>query len=180
MSSARTVTPAVALALVVLGGCLAPVEQGTEAVPEAAPEAVTAQVTRVIDGDTLEVEVDGARERVRLVGIDAPEVGRDGLADECGAVQASEALKDMLKHGQVDLVADVGGTEDRDRFGRLLRHVHVEDLDIGQWLVERGWAIAWAPRSAARPARMDLYEAAEQMARDEGVGMWALCEEERT
>jgi hypothetical protein len=72
-------------------------------------------VAGVTDGDTLSVEVDGTLERVRLIGIDAPEHG------ECLADVASERLTELLSGGKVRLETD---TTDRDRYGRLLRYQH--------------------------------------------------------
>lgn len=95
-----------------------------------AAAARTYLVTRVIDGDTLEL---GNGETVRLVGIDTPEVG------ECGFDRATQNLVDLALYKRVRLgISD----EDRDHYGRLLRYVDVGPKDAGLRLIQNGNAIA--------------------------------------
>jgi endonuclease YncB( thermonuclease family) len=90
----------------------------------------TFRVSHVVDGDTLDL-ADGRR--VRLVGIDTPEVG------ECGYAEASAALARLVLGRRVTLgMSD----EDHDRYGRLLRYVDVAGVDAGLQLVRRGLAVA--------------------------------------
>lgn len=97
--------------------------------PEQGPSR-TYLVTHVVDGDTVDL-ADG--ERVRLVGIDTPEVG------ECGYEQSSQALARLVLDRQVELVVS---DEDRDGYGRLLRYVDVGGVDAGLQLVRDGLAVA--------------------------------------
>ena len=87
-------------------------------------------VTRVVDGDTLEL---GNGETVRLVGIDAPEVGECGY-ELAAANLARLALRESVRLGRSD--------EHRDRYGRLLRYVDVGAQDAGLRLIKNGLAIA--------------------------------------
>jgi endonuclease YncB( thermonuclease family) len=87
-------------------------------------------VTHVVDGDTLDL-ADGRR--VRLVGMDTPEVG------ECGFAEAAAALTRLTLGKRVTLVPS---DEDRDQYGRLLRYVDVAGVDVGLRLIQRGLAIA--------------------------------------
>lgn len=98
--------------------------------PEPEQPADTFLVTRVVDGDTLEL---GNGETVRLVGIDTPEVG------ECGFERSAARLGELVLGEQVRL-----GTsdEDRDRYDRLLRYVDVGRTDAGLTLIEEGLAVA--------------------------------------
>ena len=75
-------------------------------------------VVRVIDGDTVDVDLDGARERVRLIGVDTPEsVARDRPI-QCYGVEASDRTKELLPEGTaVRLERD---EVSRDQYGRLL------------------------------------------------------------
>jgi micrococcal nuclease len=92
-------------------------------------------VTRVIDGDTIEVAgPDGTLERVRLIGIDTPERG------ECGFDAATERMRQMVQGRNVTLTP--GARSDRDRFGRLLRYVEVDGIDTGYTLIAEGLAIS--------------------------------------
>jgi endonuclease YncB( thermonuclease family) len=98
--------------------------------PVRAPRPRTYLVTRVVDGDTLEL---GNGETVRLVGIDTPEVG------QCGYDRASVALGRLVTGRQVRLTTS---DEDRDRYGRLLRYVDVGGVDAGLRQIRSGLAIA--------------------------------------
>jgi endonuclease YncB( thermonuclease family) len=98
--------------------------------PVPAPQPRTHLVTRVVDGDTLEL---GSGETVRLVGIDTPEVG------ECGYDRATAALARLVSGEQVRLVRSDG---DRDHYGRLLRYVDLGGTDAGLRQIRNGLAIA--------------------------------------
>lgn len=120
------------------------------------------EVIEVVDGDTVRVRVDGTEERLRLVGVDAPEVG------ECLAQDASNALEQLLAGGPIRLEAD---SSDRDRYGRLLRYVHVGDRFVNAELIEAGLAIARSyPPDVARDVEL---EQAQRVAQRAGVGIWA-------
>lgn len=87
-------------------------------------------VTRVIDGDTLEL---GTGQDVRIVGIDTPEVG------ECGYDKATANLAYLVQGKTVLLTKS---DEDTDRYGRLLRYVNIGTTDAGLRLIKNGLAIA--------------------------------------
>jgi micrococcal nuclease len=93
------------------------------AVPASAA-TLEGRVTRVVDGDTVKVEVRGVETTVRLVGIDTPETVRPGTPVECFGPAASARTKLLLRPGQaVRLLTDP--TQDvRDRYGRLLAYVY--------------------------------------------------------
>jgi endonuclease YncB( thermonuclease family) len=109
------------------------VAQPAPSASEAQPSnATTGQVTDVIDGDTI--DVNGTR--IRIVGIDTPERG------ECGYREATNAMSGFVSGKAVRLVAPGGGTDNADRYGRLLRYVEVGSRDVGLAMIERGFAIA--------------------------------------
>ena len=97
---------------------------GTGAGPDGATEA--AAVIRVVDGDTIVVRIGGREERVRYIGLDAPEVANAGAGTpgECGGDEARAVNERLVVGEQLVLERDVS---DRDRFGRLLRHAGLED-----------------------------------------------------
>ena len=104
----------------------------TEAVPTTAASSEPASGTdvEVIDGDTLEVRSpDGTVERVRVIGINAPE------SDECFAGPADEAMRRLVGDGPVEPIRD---RSDRDQYGRLLRYVHATAPTSGS----RSWPVA--------------------------------------
>lgn len=85
----------------------------------------------MIDGDTIDVS-DG--ERVRLIGIDTPEVG------QCGYGDAAAVLRQLVGGRAVSLVP--GASDDRDRYGRLLRYVEANGVDVNLMMLLSGRAIA--------------------------------------
>jgi endonuclease YncB( thermonuclease family) len=102
---------------------------GIAATDAAVPSLV---VERVIDGDTVEM---ANGDRVRLIGIDTPEVG------DCGAEEATERLEALVLGEYVDLV-NPSSVQDTDRYDRLLRYVDVDGADSGQTLLAEGLAVA--------------------------------------
>ena len=130
--------------------------------------AITAQVVDVYDGDTLTVELDGTRERVRLIGIDAPEVkdNRHGPASEYGSA-AGLYLTALVGGRTVELVL---GVKERDRYGRLLAYVYLDGVFINLEMVRAGYAVAYTvPPDVAHAGE---YLAAEREARSKGLGLW--------
>jgi micrococcal nuclease len=135
--------------------------------------AGNATVTRVVDGDTVEVRIGGEPETVRLIGIDTPEsVARD-RPDECFGQEASERTADLLPAGTaVRLERDV---EARDRYGRLLAYVHrsSDGLMVNRDLVAGGYAEASPyPPNTTRQAEL---AAAQVEARRTRAGLWGAC-----
>ena len=127
-------------------------------------------VTNVSDGDTVRVELDAGREeRVRLLGIDAPELN----PAECFAREAAARARELADGARVRLVHD--STQDkRDRFGRLLAYVVLEGSnDLGHQLVAEGYASVLV---FDRPfERVDSYRDAEISARRSARGLWRTC-----
>ncbi len=135
-----------------------------------APNAV---VERVVDGDTIIVDFDGTRERVRLLGIDTPESVAQNRPDQCFGEEASTYLKHLLPQGaQVTLIRDV---EARDQYDRLLAYVvrSSDGLFVNLDLLERGYAgiLIYEPNSYYRKS----FEAAERSAVNAGAGLWSAC-----
>ncbi|MCV0403565.1 MAG: thermonuclease family protein [Chloroflexi bacterium] len=173
---------AVAVLAVVIGPDDEAVVRGTP-LPASSPvgegptgELESAVVVRIADGDTITVEIDGRRERVRYVGVDAPEVANAerGSPAECGADAATDANRALVEGVELTLERDA---TDRDRFGRLLRHVWVapdgEWLHVGEALVVDGWVEARSfPPDTLHDARLDR---AERTARAERAGIWGAC-----
>lgn len=119
-------------------------------------------VVNVVDGDTIDIDIDGTIERVRFIGINTPERG------ECFYDEATEALIEMIGGRAVDLEVD---TSDRDRNGRLLRYVFVDGEHVNEMLVRGGFAIA--QRFPPDTARTEELETAQVAAQEDGAGLWA-------
>jgi micrococcal nuclease len=133
----------------------------------------TARVVRPVDGDTFVVDIDGAEETVRLIGIDTPESVAQDRPVECYGPEAKARTAELLPEGAlVRLERDV---EARDRYDRLLAYViHLDDdTFVNRLLVEEGFAESISyPPNTTRQAELDQAEAA---ARAESRGLWAAC-----
>lgn len=97
-------------------------------------------VTRVIDGDTIVVSIDGIEEKVRLIGADTPEVADPRKPVQCFGRESSDFAGSILSGKLVQLEADKT-QGDRDKYGRLLRYVFLEDgNNFNKMLIEDGYA----------------------------------------
>jgi micrococcal nuclease len=130
------------------------------------PSYVTGQdtgpvkVRRVIDGDTMEIS---GGDRVRLLGIDAPERG------EVFSDQATGRLEELMAKGTVTL--DV--CKDKDIYGRSLATVRVDNINVNTMLLKEGLALPMLIPPCGRPAAADVLEAAAQGALS-GKGIYSL------
>ena len=125
-------------------------------------------VSRVIDGDTIELE---NGERVRYLGVETPEVSHPSKVPECYGVEATERNRDLVEGLVVRLLSD---GEDRDSYGRLLRYVFVDGTFVNGILVWEGYAYS---RSYGEHGR--LYQTLVQLeasARDNKRGLWDICQ----
>jgi micrococcal nuclease len=127
-------------------------------------------VTKVIDGDTVDVSIDGEPFTVRYIGIDTPETKHPEKPVEAYGPEATEKNKELVEGKKVVLVKDVSEV---DQYGRLLRYVFVESLGgvfVNYELVRQGYAsVSTYPPDVACA---DTFKQAEQMARQEQVGLW--------
>lgn len=128
-----------------------------------ASEGETAVVTQIIDGDTIDVEINGEIYRVRYIGMDTPE------QDELLYQEATDANANLVAGQTVIMVKDVSET---DRYDRLLRYVFLEDgTFVNAELVRLGFA-----RASAYPpdvAFQDTFSDLQRTAVSAGIGLWA-------
>lgn len=146
---------------------------GSTAPPTTDPAGI-ATVEWVIDGDTVDLLIDGNEERVRLIGIDAPESVSRNDPVQCFGAEASDALKGLLPPGtEVTIARDV---EARDRFGRLLLYVRraEDDLFVNRYLVETGFADAkfFEPNTSFEAD----FTRVRNEARAADLGLWGTCD----
>ncbi|MCX2728525.1 thermonuclease family protein (plasmid) [Thermomicrobium sp. 4228-Ro] len=126
-----------------------------------------ATVTNVVDGDTIDVDLGGQTVRVRLIGVDTPEVY--GTV-ECYGRAASDFTRSWLLGKQVGLEKDVSET---DRYGRVLRYVWIGPYLFNELLVRQGYAgVATYPPDVKYTWR---FVEAERVAREERAGLWGAC-----
>ena len=162
---ATIVVSSLLLLALALAGCAAPPSQLSPPQPEAFAEA---QVVRVIDGDTIEVNFAGKPYRVRYIGIDTPETVHPTRGEEPYGKEACAKNKELVEGKIVRLEKDVSET---DKYGRLLRYVWVGDLLINAELVRLGYAqVATYPPDVKY---QDLFLQLQREAREAGRGLWA-------
>jgi endonuclease YncB( thermonuclease family) len=137
-----------------------PVAQSLPPAAQTPPVQSISGIARVIDGDTIEVR----GTRLRLDGIDAPESKQtceaNGQTYACGE-QATKALIALLGARPVECT-ETG----KDRYQRIIAKCRVEATDLGTWMVEHGWALAFRKYSLA-------YVSVEDRARLAKLGIWA-------
>ena len=129
---------------------------------------IEAQVVEVVDGDTINVRIDGQEYAVRYIGIDAPETRHPEKGVEWMGPEATRANEDLVGGQMVYLEKDVSET---DHYGRLLRYVYCADgTFVNEALVRRGYA-----QSSTYPpdvAHQDLFRRAQRGAREAERGLW--------
>lgn len=177
MRAAATVALGV---LVVLSGCagLPLADQLT-----GPPDSRNATVVEVVDGDTIDVRfADGTEDRVRLLGVDTPEVHVEPQPDEYEGVPSTEAGEQCLRDAGDAASAAVDErlsgaavrlefdplSDRRGGYDRLLAYVIHDDTNVNYWLVETGHARVYDSEFTAA----DRFYDAEARARDARLGVW--------
>ncbi len=134
-----------------------------EQLEEEAGRYEKALVTRVIDGDTIVVLLDGREEKVRLIGIDTPEKGRPYF------YEATRKTAELVLGKEVKLEKDVS---ERDKYGRLLRYVYAGGLFVNAELVRHGYAMVYTYPPDVKYS--DYFLKLQQEARDKNLGLWGI------
>jgi len=130
-----------------------------------------ARVVRIVDGDTIRVQIGGQEFPLRYIGIDTPETVHPSRPVEWMGREASDANRALVEGRVVVLEKDVSET---DRFGRLLRHVWLPQ-DGGWLLVNRELVRLGFAQASTYPPDVkytDLYLDAQRAARDAERGLW--------
>ncbi len=129
-------------------------------------------VIRIIDGDTIIVEIDGIQEKIRLIGVDTPEVVDSRKTVECFGKEASAFIKNLLTDVRVRLESDTT-QGDRDRYGRLLRYVFLPDGTlVNKTIIAEGYGHEYTYRMPYQ--YQSDFKNAEHTARETGKGLWSI------
>ena len=124
-------------------------------------------VTRVIDGDTIEIE---GGKRVRYIGIDTPETVDPRKPVQCFGKEASSRNKKLVEGKKVYLEKDISET---DKYGRLLRYIWIDNVLVNELLVREGYAY-----SSSYPPDIkyqENFDEAQRLAKKENKGLWSTC-----
>lgn len=125
-------------------------------------------VTKVIDGDTIELETG---EKVRYIGMNTPEIHHPKKSVECFGKEAAKRNEELVLNKKVHLVKDVSET---DRYKRLLRYVYLADgRFVNLELVEEGYAYVDTFPPDVKFA--EVFKKTMEEARDAKRGLWKMC-----
>jgi micrococcal nuclease len=171
VSGRRLVLVVLAVAAVAAGGRAGDLLGGADRVDRSAG-ALTGRVVKVVDGDTIHVQLAATRETVRYIGVDTPETKHPTKGVQCFGHRASAFNAGLVAGERVRLVRDV---EQRDRYGRLLAYVYrVRDgLFVNAELARLGYAQPLTIPPDVRHA--DRFAALARNAREQGRGLWSAC-----
>lgn len=143
------------------------------AVPVAAAEPTKdyVAVEKVVDGDTLDVSLNGKTERLRLIGVDTPETVDPRTTVQCFGKEASDKAKSILEGAKVHLEQDASQGE-RDKYGRLLMYVFLEDgTNFNQHMIAEGYAHEYTYNLPYK--YQSEFKAAQASASAANKGLWS-------
>jgi micrococcal nuclease len=130
------------------------------------------KVISITDGDTISVSMDGKKEKIRLLAIDTPETKDPRKEVQCFGAKASQRMQDFVSGKYVRLEED-SNQPDRDKYGRLLRYVYLEDgTNINAEMVKQGYAFAYIKYPTSQ---LDNMKNLEKSARESKAGLWDSC-----
>ncbi|MGG3797804.1 thermonuclease family protein [Metabacillus fastidiosus] len=131
---------------------------------------IDAEVTRVVDGDTMKILVDGKEETVRLLLVDTPETVHPNKEVQPFGPEASKFAKDMLNGKKVQIELDVS---ERDKYGRLLAYLYIDGKMFNELLLEKGLArvaYIYAPNTKY----VDRFYEIQKKAQRKEEGIWSI------
>lgn len=130
------------------------------------------KVTSIADGDTIEVDMSGKKEKIRMIGVDTPESVKPNSPVQCYAREASAFTKKNLSGQSVRLEADPIG-DNRDRYDRLLRYVYAQDGTLwNQKLITDGYGFAYLSFDFSKS---EDFATAQEQAKSTKLGLWNAC-----
>jgi micrococcal nuclease len=146
-------------------------DQKTEEAESVSAEKVLYTVARVVDGETIDVNIDGEARRVRLIGVNMSEAIDPFKSTECLDNKASEKLKELLTGQKVSIAAD-DTQGDKDIYGQLLRYVRREDgLFINKEMIKQGYAYEYTYKMPYQ--HQSDFRLMQRYAQAVKIGLWA-------
>jgi micrococcal nuclease len=139
--------------------------------PTAPPGYYT--VSRFIDGDTIEVQMNGTKEKVRFIGVDTPETHDPRKTVQCYGAAAADFTKKTIDNQPVRLEADPTNT-DRDRYNRLLRYVYLSNGTlVNAEIIKQGYGFAYIGFPFTK---MEEFKQYQKDAQTQNRGLWNNCQ----
>jgi micrococcal nuclease len=141
----------------------------------------SSQVVEVVDGDTVDIIQNSERDTVRILGIDTPEVRGENIPAEYFlentsrnreclieiGEKASNLAREQVEGENVEVVTDPQ-SDRRGSYGRLLAYIEYKNTDLGQEMLEKGYARVYNSSFS----RIEEYRAIERESREKGKGIW--------
>ena len=132
-------------------------------------------VVEFTDGDTITVNMDGTKEKVRFIGVDTPETHDPRKAVQCFGLAAATFTKTILGTNKVRLEADPQNTN-RDRYSRLLRYVYLPDGRlVNAEIIKQGYGFAYTSFPFEKLEEFKNYQTEAQAKK---LGLWGSCQPE--
>lgn len=136
------------------------------------------RVTRVVDGDTIEIIYNGEKQKVRLIGLNTTESKDPRKKVQCFSREASDEMSSLVSDKEIRL--ETGAMSDnRGYYGRLLRYVYLPNgTHVNAWMVKNGYGYAYTKYPFSK---MEQFKTYQQQAREEKLGLWAddVCEQKQ-
>jgi endonuclease YncB( thermonuclease family) len=132
-------------------------------------------VVEFTDGDTITVNMDGTKEKVRFIGVDTPETHDPRKAVQCFGLAAATFTKTIIGTNKVRLEADPQNTN-RDRYSRLLRYVYLPDGRlVNAEIIKQGFGFAYTSFPFEKLEEFKNYQTEAQAKK---LGLWGSCQPE--
>ena len=149
----------------------APSQAPAERTSSATATSTLYAVLKVVDGDTISIDMNGKKETVRLIGINTPETVDPRRPVECFGKEASNKAREILTGKRVRIETDASQS-DRDKYGRLLGYVIREDgLFFNKYMIAEGYAYEYTYHVPYMYQRE--FKEAQRSAQANEKGLWA-------
>lgn len=169
--SKKTISAIISILVIILMPVLLKYAPQNETLQQNQPGLYT--VTSFDDGDTLQVDMNGVKEKVRFIGVDTPETKDPRKAVQCYGKAASGFTQNLIGNQAVRLEADPLNTN-RDRYNRLLRYVYLPDGTlVNAEIIKQGYGFAYIGFPFSK---MDEFKQYQTDARQQNRGLWASCQ----
>ncbi len=139
-------------------------------------EAISPQVNSaylvisVIDGDTFNVLINGEKQTIRLIAVDAPESKHPTKPVQCFSAEARDYLQELIENKYVTMDKEVLD-DNKDRYGRLLRYVFINGININELLLKNGYALE---KTYVKGYKYQLaFKKAQTYAQTNKLGLWS-------
>ena len=144
-------------------------------------ENYNATLVDVVDGDTIDVTINGREDTVRFLGVDTPETHAENAPSEFGLANTSSNRACLRRYGEkatqfvedkLDKTVEIRTDSEADRrggYGRLLAYIYSENESVNRMLLEEGLARMYDSSFSRR----EEYSRLEEQAQEEELGVWS-------